>query len=122
LYTADPRKDPNATFVHEALAARRSSRRWRAPASIGRGGMLTKILAAKRAAKSGAHTTIASGARPMCWAAGRGEAIGTQLLAPTARWPRASNGWPITCARRVVIDAGAVEKLTSGGKSCCRSA
>ncbi len=57
LYTADPRKDPDAQFIHEA--ARRRPRAWsRWPAApvraIGKGGMITKILAAKRAAGTGA--------------------------------------------------------------------
>ncbi len=69
LYTADPRKDPNAEFVDEALAGTPELEQMAGGAgtSIGRGGMLTKILAAKRAAKSGAHTTIASGREPTCW-------------------------------------------------------
>src|SRR3954463_3991771 len=88
LYTADPRKDPGAQFVHvgkagdgalEAMAGGAGS-------SIGRGGMITKILAAKRAARSGASTVIAWGREPDCLLRlVRGEAIGTLLVAPTQK-------------------------------------
>ena len=38
-----------------------------AGSDIGCGGMLTKVLAAKRAARSGAHTVIASATKPISW-------------------------------------------------------
>ena len=63
LFTADPRKDPNATLISEATAGDESleSMAGGAGTSIGKGGMITKVIAAKRAARSGAHTAIASG-------------------------------------------------------------
>src|SRR6202043_3572279 len=63
LFTADPRKEPSATFVHQAQAGDPALEAMAGGAGtgIGRGGMLTKILAARRAAASGAHTVIASG-------------------------------------------------------------
>ena len=63
LYTADPRRDPQARFVDEAKAGDPALEAMAGGAGtgIGRGGMLTKILAAKRAATSGAHTVIAWG-------------------------------------------------------------
>jgi len=122
LYTADPRKDPKARFVDEAPAGTPDLEQMAggAGSSIGKGGMLTKILAAKRAAKSGAHTIIASGREDNVLArlAG-GEAIGTQLRAQTGRMA-ARKQWMIDHLQlrgRVVLDAGAVEKLTAGGKS-----
>ncbi|CAJ0770474.1 glutamate 5-kinase [Ralstonia chuxiongensis] len=122
LYTADPRKDPGARFVDEAQAGTPDLEQMAggAGSSIGKGGMLTKILAAKRAAKSGAHTIIASGREPDVLARlANGEAIGTQLRAPTGRLA-ARKQWMIDHLQlrgRVVLDAGAVEKLTAGGKS-----
>ncbi|HWV03744.1 MAG: glutamate 5-kinase [Ralstonia sp.] len=122
LYTADPRKDPDARFVDEAQAGTPDLEQMAggAGSSIGKGGMLTKILAAKRAAKSGAHTIIASGREPDVLARlANGEAIGTQLRAPTGRLA-ARKQWMIDHLQlrgRVVLDAGAVEKLTAGGKS-----
>ncbi len=122
LYTADPRKDPNAHFVDEAQAGTPDLEQMAggAGSSIGKGGMLTKILAAKRAAKSGAHTIIASGREDNVLARlASGEAIGTQLRAQTGRMA-ARKQWMIDHLQlrgRVVLDAGAVEKLTAGGKS-----
>ena len=122
LYTADPRKEPGARFVDEAQAGTPDLEQMAggAGSSIGKGGMLTKILAAKRAAKSGAHTIIASGREADVLARlASGEAIGTQLRAPTGRMA-ARKQWMIDHLQlrgRVVLDAGAVEKLTAGGKS-----
>ncbi|WP_198139607.1 glutamate 5-kinase [Ralstonia sp. A12] len=122
LYTADPRKDPDARFVDEAQAGTPDLEQMAggAGSSIGKGGMLTKILAAKRAAKSGAHTIIASGREADVLARlANGEAIGTQLRAQTGRMA-ARKQWMIDHLQlrgRVVLDAGAVEKLTAGGKS-----
>lgn len=122
LYTADPRKDPAAQFVHEAKAGDLSLEAMAGGAGtgIGRGGMLTKILAAKRAATSGAHTVIAWGREDQVLTrlAG-GEAIGTQLTAQTAQLT-ARKQWMadhLQTAGRVVLDAGAVQKLSAEGKS-----
>jgi glutamate 5-kinase len=88
LYTADPRKDPMATFVHDARAGDPALEVMAggAGSSIGRGGMITKILAAKRAAGSGASTVIAWGREPdVLIRLARGEPIGTLLTAQTAK-------------------------------------
>ncbi|MBU6491875.1 MAG: glutamate 5-kinase [Burkholderiales bacterium] len=122
LYTADPRKDPAAELVKEAVAGDEALEAMAggAGSSIGRGGMLTKILAAKRSAKSGAHTVIASGREPNVLARlAAGEAVGTQLLAKTARLT-ARKQWladHLQVRGRVVIDAGACKKLSEEGKS-----
>jgi glutamate 5-kinase len=122
LFRADPRRDPTAQLVSlgkagdsalEAMAGGAGS-------AIGRGGMLTKVLAAKRAARSGAHTVIASGREPdVLLRVARGEAVGSCLLATT----------PILTARkqwladhlqtrgRLVVDAGAARALQQQGKS-----
>ncbi|GAB3440188.1 glutamate 5-kinase [Massilia solisilvae] len=122
LYSSDPRKDPNAFLIKEAQAGDESLEAMAggAGSSIGRGGMLTKVLAAKRAARSGAHTVIAWGREEevLVRLAG-GEAIGTQLTAPTARLT-ARRQWMIDhlhTSGEVVLDAGAVQKLTQEGKS-----
>ncbi|HEX6244907.1 MAG TPA: glutamate 5-kinase, partial [Polyangiales bacterium] len=56
LYSADPRKDPQARFVHVGHAGDPALETMAggAGSSLGKGGMITKILAAKRAARSGA--------------------------------------------------------------------
>ncbi len=119
LYTADPRRDP-AVDQADAGAPELEAMAGGAGTNIGRGGMLTKILAAKRAAHSGANTVIASGREPDVLARlASGEAIGTQLIARTARIA-ARKQWMadhLQVRGHVVIDDGAVEKLTAGGKS-----
>lgn len=122
LYTADPRKDASASFVHEATAGDPALEAMAGGAgtSIGKGGMITKILAAKRAAMSGAHTVIASGREPDVLARlAAGEAIGTQLVAQTSPLS-ARKQWMtdhLQLRGRVVLDAGAVRALAQDGKS-----
>ena len=122
LYTADPRKDPDATLVENATAgdAALENMAGGAGSSIGRGGMLTKILAAKRAAHSGAHTVIASGHEPdVLLRLIQGESIGTLLTAP-ALTLAARKQWlagHLQVAGRLVLDDGAIRALRTEGKS-----
>ncbi len=122
LYTADPRKDPAARFVHEAQAgdAALEAMAGGAGSSIGRGGMITKILAAKRAAGSGASTVIAWGRETdVLLRLARGEQIGTLLVAPTQK-KQARKQWMadhLQLRGAVVVDAGAAAKLLEEGKS-----
>ena len=122
LYTADPRKDPAAQFVHEARAGESALETMAggAGSSIGRGGMITKILAAKRAAGSGASTVIAWGReRDVLLRLAQGEAIGTLLVAQTAK-TQARKQWMadhLQLRGAVLVDAGAVAKLQGEGKS-----
>jgi glutamate 5-kinase len=122
LYTADPRRDPAATFVHEARAgdAKLEDMAGGAGSSIGKGGMITKILAAKRAAGSGASTVIAWGREPDALVRlTQGEAIGTLLVAQTQK-QQARKQWMadhLQLRGSVSIDAGAVSKLKSDGSS-----
>jgi glutamate 5-kinase len=122
LYTADPRRDPSATFVHEARAgdAKLEEMAGGAGSSIGKGGMITKILAAKRAAGSGASTVIAWGREPDALVRlTQGEAIGTLLVAQTQK-QQARKQWMadhLQLRGSVIIDDGAVSKLKSDGSS-----
>ena len=122
LYTADPRKDPNAQFVHEARAGDLSLEAMAGGvgSSIGSGGMITKILAAKRAAGSGASTVIAWGREPdVLLRLVRGERIGTLLVAQTAK-KQARKQWiadHLQLRGAVLVDAGAAAKLRAEGKS-----
>ncbi len=122
LYNADPRKEPTAEFVHEAAAGDLALEAMAggAGSSIGKGGMITKILAAKRAAGSGASTVIAWGREPdalirlAC-----GERIGTLLVAQTAKI-QARKQWMadhLQMRGSVVVDDGAAVKLQGEGKS-----
>lgn len=122
LYTADPRRNPAANFVHEAKAGDPTLEAMAggAGSGIGRGGMLTKILAAKRASASGAHTVIAWGREEnVLIRLAQGDAIGTQLTAQTGHLT-ARKQWMadhLQTAGAVVLDAGAVQKLSAEGKS-----
>ena len=122
LFSSDPRKDPRATLIAEALAGDPALEAMAggAGSSIGRGGMLTKVLAARRAARSGASTVIAWGREEdVLTRLARGEAIGTQLTAPTGRLT-ARRQWLVDhlhTAGEVMLDAGAVQKLVQDGKS-----
>ena len=122
LYTADPRKDPAAQFVHqgkagdpalEAMAGGTGS-------AIGRGGMLTKILAAKRAAGSGASTVIAWGRETNALVRlASGESFGTLLVAQTQK-NQARKRWMadhLQLRGSVTVDAGAAAKVKDEGKS-----
>jgi glutamate 5-kinase len=122
LYTADPRKVPDATLVMDAHAGDPELERMAggAGSSVGTGGMLTKILAAKRAARSGAHTVICSGREErVLLRLAAGEAIGSQLVARQAPLA-ARRQWladHLQLRGGVVLDAGAVRALREEGKS-----
>ncbi len=122
LYSADPRKDPNARFISEAQAGTPELEQMAggAGSSLGRGGMITKILAAKRAAGSGASTIIAWGREPdVLLRLAAGESIGTALTASTPKLA-ARKQWMadhLQLRGAVGVDAGAVAKLLHEGKS-----
>lgn len=122
LFTADPRKDPAARFVDEAKAGdpQLEAMAGGAGSSLGRGGMITKILAAKRAAGSGASTAIAWGReKDVLLRLAAGEAIGTLLVAPTQK-TQARKQWMadhLQLRGSITIDGGAVAKVRDEGKS-----
>lgn len=121
LYESDPRSNPDAEFVHEARA---EDDRLIAMAGgggkLGRGGMATKVRAARLAARSGAQTVIASGREPdVLIRLFSGEAVGT-LLVPEKEPVAARKQWiagHLQARGTLVLDAGAVRALVSGGKS-----
>lgn len=122
LYDADPRKDPTAELVREARAGDPALEAMAggAGSALGKGGMLTKVLAAKRAARSGASTVIASGREAkVLTRLAAGEAIGTVLAAPTVSLA-ARKQWladHVQLAGKLMLDAGAVRALSQDGKS-----
>jgi glutamate 5-kinase len=84
LYTADPRQDPSATLLSDATAGDPALEKMAggAASELSKGGMLTKVLAAKVAAQTGATTVIASGREPQILTRLiSGEKIGTRLTA-----------------------------------------
>ena len=122
LYSADPRKNPDAEFVQHAVAGNEALEQMAggAGSSVGTGGMLTKILAAKRAARSGAHTIIASGREEAVLVRlAKGEVIGTHLRSEQGKI-LAKKQWMADHLRvsgQLKLDAGAVKVLCNEGKS-----
>jgi glutamate 5-kinase len=121
LYRSDPRKDPKAELVRKARAADPALEAMAGGAGThGRGGMLTKVLAARRAARSGASTVIANGREEkLLTRLAAGEAIGTELSADALALA-ARKQWladHVRLAGRLTLDAGAVRALVREGKS-----
>ena len=83
LFTADPRRDASATLLSDAVAGDPALEKMAggAGSELSKGGMLTKVLAAKVAAQTGAATVIASGHEPkILTRLLSGEKIGTHLV------------------------------------------
>ena len=122
LFDADPRREPGAKLIPEAIAGDPVLETYAGGtgSALAKGGMLTKILAAKRAARSGAHTVIVSGRESeVLVRLASGERIGTQLKATTMALA-ARKQWMadhLTVSGRLTLDAGAVRALSTGGKS-----
>ena len=122
LFSADPRKNKDAKFINFETAGNLALEKMAggAGSNVGTGGMLTKILAAKRAANSGAHTIIASGREAdVLLRLSAGEAIGTHLKASQIK-TIAKKQWLADHLRtggKLVLDAGAVKVLKADGKS-----
>ena len=121
LYTADPHRDPGARLIPrvdridaslEALAG--------GPTGIGRGGMLTKLEAARLATASGVAAVIADGREPdVLPRLARGEALGT-LFPPTTSRLESRKRWMlgvISNGGAILVDAGAVKALREGKRS-----
>ena len=122
LYDADPRKVPNARLIEERAASDPTleSVAGGSGSAFAKGGMLTKVLAARRAARSGAHTVIASGREEeVLLRIARGERVGTLLTAGTVPLA-ARKQWladHLNISGRLTLDAGAIKALSSGGRS-----
>ena len=122
LYASDPRNDPNARFIDDAQAGDPALEAMAGGAgtAISRGGMLTKVLAAKRASRSGTCTYIAWGREPdVLLRLADGERIGTALWAGTPKLA-ARKQWMVDQLQlrgAVIVDHGAATKVRSEGKS-----
>jgi glutamate 5-kinase len=119
LFTADPRKDPNATLIAEARAGDPTLEAMAGGAGtqFGKGGMITKVIAAKRAASSGAHTVIANGREPdVMPRLSCGESVGTLLISETQPL-NARKQWladHLQLNGRLLLDPGAINALKDG--------
>jgi glutamate 5-kinase len=119
LFTADPRQDASATLIAEGRADDRGYEAMAggAGSGISKGGMITKVRAAQRAARSGAHTMIVSGREENALLrAAQGETIGTLLYAKESPLT-ARKQWladHLQLAGSVTLDDGAIKALRAG--------
>lgn len=122
LFDSDPRRNPEARLIQRAKASDPKLATYAASGmgSLGRGGMATKVAAAKRAARSGAETIIASGREPeVLLRLERGESLGTRLLpdkppiAARKQWIASQLG----LRGQLVVDEGAASVLQQSGRS-----
>ena len=122
LFTADPRKDQHATLIEQAQVADTSleTAAGGSVGGLGRGGMETKIRAARLAARSGTPTVIASGAvADGLKRIAAGESVGTLLL-PAQEAEAARKQWlasHLQVKGQLVLDDGAVKVLKQSGRS-----
>tara|TARA_A100001037_G_scaffold306648_1_gene353641 strand:+ start:3608 stop:4744 length:1137 start_codon:yes stop_codon:yes gene_type:complete len=122
LHEADPRVEPQAALVSEADVAesRLDEMVGEGVGALGRGGMVTKLSAARIAARSGAHTLIASGNEPqVVRRALAGESLGTLLVASVTPLD-ARKGWiagQLRVKGDLQLDEGAARALRSDGVS-----
>jgi len=121
LYDADPRGNPGARLVSTGRAGDPGLRAMAGPGSaLGRGGMVTKLTAAEKAARSGAATIICSGqSEEILLKLRAGETLGT-LLTPSRGRLAARKQWlagRLTAQGTLSLDAGAVEVLRRAGRS-----
>jgi glutamate 5-kinase len=116
MFDADPRHNPDAKLINKALDAVAGG----VGGALGRGGMQTKLRAARLAARSGAHTIIVGGAIEQVLARLKaGERLGT-LLAPERGLLAARKQWlagHLQTRGTLVLDAGAVKALSQDRKS-----
>jgi len=122
LYTADPRRDPEAQPVAEVtdFGALEALRIGHAGSPLSSGGMRSKVVAAEMATAAGIEAVIASGLRPgVVSAAAAGEAVGTRCRSQTTRYSsfKLWLKYAKPAQGRVAIDDGAARALREGGTS-----
>jgi len=119
IYTADPRKDKTAKLITHASALDKNLAKFAGAAGsiVGTGGMLTKVLAAYRAAQSGVHTCIAYGKEEnILINLINGQNIGSLLLSNQTR-KNARKQWMkdhLKLGGHVLLDEGAFIALSQG--------
>lgn len=121
LFTADPRSNPDAELIYQGLASDKQFMSMAGGAgSLGRGGMITKVRAARLAARSGADTVIVGGRIENVLSRLRdGELLGT-LLVSDKEPDAARKQWiagHLQTHGELILDAGAVKALRESGRS-----
>jgi glutamate 5-kinase len=122
LYDSNPQTNPDARFIDQADASDDMLLKFAEPTggALGRGGMQTKVIAARKAARSGCHTVIAYGREAnIIKRLVKGESIGTFLKAGAEQMD-ARKQWlagHMRCAGELQLDDGAVRVLQKSGAS-----
>jgi glutamate 5-kinase len=122
LFDRDPRAHADAKLMEEVAASDSSldAMVGGEAGSLGRGGMLTKLRAARLAARSGAATVIAYGRDPgVLQTIAQGNAIGT-FLTPDQEPLLARKQWlagHLQLKGQLVVDDGAAKVLRESGRS-----
>lgn len=122
MYERDPRQDPAAALLTEVRAGDPELEKMAGGGGgiLGRGGMLTKVRAAARAARSGTATVVVSGRLPeVLQRIARGDAVGT-LFTPGQGVVAARKQWlasQLQVRGTLVLDEGAVRVLRESGRS-----
>ncbi|GGG57740.1 glutamate 5-kinase [Pseudohongiella nitratireducens] len=121
LHESDPRQNPDAPLIKEARANDRALLKMAGGSGkLGRGGMATKITAARLAARSGARTIIASGREAdVLVRLAKGEMVGTRLV-PERQPVAARKQWlagQLKVKGTLTLDAGAEKVLRESGRS-----
>jgi len=122
LFEEDPRKNPTTPLIHRASANDRSLDAVAGDSigGLGRGGMVTKLQAARLAARSGANTVIAGGRdADVLLKIFAGGDVGTLLVADNEPLV-ARKQWlagHLQVRGTLVLDDGAVRVLKEKGKS-----
>ncbi len=122
MYDRDPRHHPNAQLVREARADDPRLEQWAQGGSgtLGRGGMLTKVRAAKRAARSGTTTVIADGREADILRHIEASEFQGTVIHPTVGRLSARKQWlagQLQLRGRLYLDEGAVRALVDHGRS-----
>ncbi len=122
IMDADPRVEPGARRI--PVVERVSAELLRAasaqPGAVGLGGILSKVRAADKVARCGAHTIVANGLDDAVLdRLAAGEELGTLFLPRTAPLKSRKHWIAFTAAQggELLVDEGAVKPLTEGGKS-----
>lgn len=121
MYTADPRQDKSATLITETCAGAPELNAMASDGgALGRGGMITKVRAAKLAARSGTHTIVAGGRiDQVLTRISQGESVGTLFIADEQP-QQARKQWlagHLQYRGSLSLDPGAVRVLQKKGKS-----
>ena len=121
LFDRNPREHNDAQLISEAdVSDNALDAMVGGSGAFGRGGMITKLRAARLAARSGAMTVIAHGRiAQVVSAVSRGDALGT-LLSTDRRPQSARKQWLASLMHAkgaLVLDAGAVTSVTQMGRS-----